>query len=223
MMHESLTAEELRVLGCLIEKEISTPSAYPLTLNALTNACNQKSNRAPVMNLDEKTVVRALDSLTDKKLANTFHGAGSRVAKYKHRFREMYETDDAETAVLCELMLRGPQTGGELRSRANRLHAFDSLEAVEETLNNLAERDHPLVTLLPRQPGRKESRYTQLLSEAPEPDEADVEPAPEPEPARQAAIAEDERFARIEQELETLRNELEELRNQFLSFRKEFE
>src|SRR6185436_17715803 len=159
-----LNATEIRVLGSLIEKQISTPDYYPLTLNALTNACNQLTNRDPVVAFDESTVVRAIEGLREKRLATLFAGQESRVAKYKHTLTDALLLTPAEVALLTVLMLRGSQTIGELRSRSERLFTFDTLPEVEETLNALANREpQPLVTKLPRQPGTKESRYAQLL------------------------------------------------------------
>src|ERR1041384_6019611 len=159
-----LNASEIRVLGSLIEKQISTPDYYPLTLNALTNACNQLTNRDPVVAFDETAVVRALDGLRDKRLATLFTGAESRVAKYKHTLTDRLLLTPAEVALLCVLMLRGPQTIGELRTRSERLFKFDTLPEVEEPLGALAGRQpQPLATKLPRQPGTKQSRYAQLL------------------------------------------------------------
>ena len=218
----TLNAAEIRVLGCLIEKQITTPDYYPLTLNALMNACNQLTNRAPGVSFDDQTVVRALDGLRDKRLATLFTGAESRVAKYKHTLTDRVLLTPAEVAVLCVLMLRGPQTIGELRTRSERLFTFDSLPEVDETLNALAARQpNPFVAKLPRQPGTKESRYAQLLSgpiEAPAP-EASVRP----EPATIAVRAENERIAKLEQETVELRREVAELKQQFADFRKQFE
>lgn len=216
-----LSANEVRVLGSLIEKQITTPDYYPLTLNALTNACNQLTNRDPVMSLDEQTIVRALDGLREKRLATLFHGAESRVAKYKHALGDILPLAPAEVAVLCVLMLRGPQTIGELRTRTERIHAFENLGEVEATLNELAARQPPLVAKLSRLPGTKESRYAHLLSgpvEAIAPDRA-----PPLEPATAAVRAEDDRFAKLEAEVAALRQELADVRQEFAAFRKQFE
>ena len=159
-----LSDHEVRVLGALIEKEITTPDYYPLSLNALTNACNQKSNRNPVMALDEGAVREALDSLSRKWLAGPASTAESRVTKFGHRVQEVFNFDRRQTALLCELMLRGPQTLGELRTHAERLYRFDDLETLEATLQKLAEREPPLVKKLPRLPGTKEPRYAHLLA-----------------------------------------------------------
>src|SRR6202034_2665889 len=159
-MDFSLDADEVRVLGSLLEKEITTPEYYPLSLNALLNACNQKSNRDPVVHFDEDTVERALYTLRDKGLTVNITGAGSRVPKFGHRLSEKLNLGRRELAVLCELMVRGPQTLGELRTRAERMHPFDDLAEVESVLDRMPE----LVTKLPRRPGEKEARYAHLLS-----------------------------------------------------------
>src|SRR6202167_5579811 len=155
-----LTAAEARVLGSLLEKEVTTPEYYPLSLNALLNACNQKSNREPVTNFDEDTIERVLYTLRDKGLLVNITGAGSRVPKYGHRLSEKLNLGRREMAILCELMVRGPQTLGELRTRAERMHHFDDLAEVESVLDRMPE----LVTRLPRRPGEKEARYAHLLS-----------------------------------------------------------
>src|SRR5215470_8314515 len=162
-MEWRLSAAEARVLGSLLEKEIATPEYYPLSLNALLNACNQKSNREPVMSLDEDAVRHALRSLTEQALVRSA-GGDSRVAKFEHRLNELYNFHRHEIAVLCVLLLRGPQTPGELRNRAERMHAFEDLEAVHSALHHLMRREPPLAKVLPRQPGTKESRYMHLLS-----------------------------------------------------------
>lgn len=217
-----LTAAEVRVLGSLIEKQITTPEYYPLSLNALTNACNQLTNREPVVSFDESVVVRALDGLRDKRLATLFSGADSRVAKYKHSLTDAILLTPAEVALLCVLMLRGPQTLGELRTRAERLFPFDSLGEVEEVLTGLANREGgALVTKLPRLPGTKEPRYAHLLSGP-----VEIPPAetmPKPEPATLAVRAENERFAKLEAEVAQLRRELDDVKQQFADFRKQFE
>src|SRR3954467_4278676 len=159
-----LTPIETRVLGALIEKDITTPDYYPLSLNALVNACNQKSNREPIMNLDEEAVRHALYSLQVKGFAGPAGGADSRVNKYERRLQEVLNLNRRETAVLCVLLLRGPQTPGELRGRTERLHRFEDLDEVQAPLQRLIEHDPPLAAMLPRQPGTKESRYAHLLS-----------------------------------------------------------
>lgn len=220
-----LNATEVRVLGSLLEKQITTPDYYPLTLNALTNACNQLTNREPVVAFDETEVVRALDKLRDKRLATLFTGAESRVAKYKHTLTDALLLTPAEVALLTVLMLRGPQTVGELRTRSERLFKFDTLPEVEEALNALAARQpQPLVAKLPRAPGTKESRYTHLLSG---PAEAASPPAkPVDEPRRSTAGeggAENDRIAKLEADVATLRRELADLHAKFAEFRKQFE
>jgi uncharacterized protein YceH (UPF0502 family) len=219
-----LDPAEVRVLGSLIEKQITTPDYYPLTLNALTNACNQLTNRDPVVAFDDQTVVRALDGLREKRLATLFTGAESRVAKYKHTLTDALLLTPGEVALLCVLMLRGPQTLGELRTRSERLFNFDTMPEVEEALNALMTRpEQPLVTKLPRQPGTKESRYAHLFSGPVAASPGFAEAAIRPEPATLAVRAENERIAKLEQETIELRRELGELKQQFADFRKQFE
>ena len=158
-----LTSTEIRVLGSLIEKDITTPDYYPLSLNALVNACNQKNNREPVTTLDEASVRDALTTLQEKRLAGPAGGADSRVAKYEHRLQEVFNFDRREIAVLCVLLLRGPQTPGELRGRTERMYHFEALDDVIGTLDRLGKREPPLSAVLPRQPGTKESRYMHLF------------------------------------------------------------
>jgi uncharacterized protein len=223
-----LSDNEVRVLGALIEKETTTPEYYPLSLNALLNACNQKSNREPVMALDENAVRQALRSLTEQALVRSA-GGDSRVAKYEHRLNELYNFHRHEIAVLCVLFLRGPQTPGELRTRAERMYAFEDLDAVHAALNLLMRREPALVKVLPRQPGTKESRYMHLVS-------GDNIPAGHPssvssvdEAAAVGAGAsihtstDGERIAQLEEEISALRRELETLREQFVSFQKQFQ
>lgn len=225
-----LTPEETRVLGSLIEKSIATPDYYPLTLNALVNACNQLTNREPVVSYDETTITRALETLREKRLATVYHAADSRVARHKHTFTDAFLLTPAELALLCVLFLRGPQTVGELRTRAERLFTFDSLSEVEESLQALATRTpEPLVTKLPRQPGTKESRFVHLLSGPPP--AAGPSVAGVADPGLSAPPASDlfsppnapDRLARLEEESAALRRELAELRQQFAEFRKQFE
>src|SRR6202046_4670207 len=163
-MHFILTEIETRVLGALIEKDITTPDYYPLSLNALVNACNQKNNREPVMTLAEETVRTALAMLQEKRLPAPASGPHSRVTKYEHRLQEVFNFDRREIAVVCVLLLRGPQTPGELRGRAERMYHFEALDDVASTLDRLAQRQPPLAAILPRQPGTKESRYMHLFS-----------------------------------------------------------
>lgn len=215
-----LTDNEARVLGSLVEKEITTPDYYPLSLNALINACNQKSNRDPVMSLNEEAVRQALHSLNEKGLAGTGSSAGdSRVAKYEHRMQEGFNFTRRETAIMCVLMLRGPQTPGELRGRSERMQRFEDLTDVQSTLQKLMTREEPLVKILPRQPGTKESRYAHLLcGQKPEWDT----PAPLVE-ARAESIGDNERIARLEEEITALHKEVADLREEVASFRKQFE
>jgi hypothetical protein len=211
---------EVRVLGSLIEKELTTPEYYPLSLNSLTNACNQKSNRDPVMSLSEEEVVRSLDSLRFKQLV-VVSADGGRVPKYRHLLAEKMGLMPAEQAVICELLVRGAQTLGELRTRGERMHSFGDLTAVEEVLKELIERENPLVTLLPRQPGRKEGRYAQLFSGVP--DSSVAEQAATPEVARVRVMAENERITKLESELEILREEVVDLRQLMEEFKRQFE
>jgi uncharacterized protein YceH (UPF0502 family) len=220
-MEMVLNEIEIRVLGCLIEKEMTTPDYYPLTLNALTNACNQKSNRDPVLGLEETDVVRALDALRLKGLAMQAHGEGSRVPKYRHSLAEKLFLEPEELAILCELFLRGPQTIGELRGRADRMHSFEDLTRVEAVLQELMERQPPLAVKLPRQPGRKEHRYAHLLGG--EPEMMAEERSPAPEAATLKVRAENERIEALEQEVEALRSEVAELRRILEEFRSQFE
>lgn len=212
-----LNETEVRVLGSLIEKQLTTPEYYPMTLNALVAACNQKSNRDPVVSYDESTVVAALDTLRDKNLVYTFHGSTSRVVKYKHMFPNVYELDPAEVAVMAVLMLRGPQTVGEIRGRTDRLHEFTSLPEVQETLDKLAHRDEPLVVRLERQIGQKDARYAHLLS-----GEIDVASLPA---ARERTVTggQSERVEKLESEIEALKNEFAAFRQEFAEFRKQFD
>jgi uncharacterized protein YceH (UPF0502 family) len=217
---EILNDVEVRVLGCLIEKELTTPEYYPLTLNGLTNACNQKSNRDPVLSLAEADVVRALDRLKFKGMARLSAEAG-RVPKYCHSLTEKYRFAPPELALLAELLLRGPQTVGELRGRAERMAPFADLPAVEQVLEVLMELDPPLVMRLQRLPGRKESRYAHLL--AGEPQLAAEESTPPPEAARLKVMAEDERISKLEEEVGALRSEVAELRQLVEEFKAQFE
>ena len=221
-MELQLSVQEARVLGCLIEKEMTTPEYYPLSLNALTNACNQKSNRDPVLNLDETDVIRCLDALRFKGLAMQAASDGGRVPKYKHNLAQKLYLEPEEQAILCELLLRGPQTVGELRSRSERMHAFSNLEAVEEVLHLLATRKEPLLIKLPRQPGRKENRFAHLLCGAPDIEELSTNEPP-PETARRHVDAQEARILALEEEIATLRGEVASLTATFVEFRSQFE
>jgi len=210
---------EVRVLGALLEKERTTPEYYPLSLNALINACNQKSNRDPVMALDESAVRSALESLNQKNLAGQASSADSRVSKYIHHLQEVFNFDRRESAVLCVLLLRGPQTPGELRGRTERMYQFDDLSVVESALHRLMEREPPLVMKLARQPGTKESRYAHLLSGELE----EWSALAEPQPVASTAGQDDDRITHLEVEVQSLRKEVAELRQQLDDFRKQFE
>ncbi len=216
-MPDILNEVEIRVLGCLVEKQLTTPEYYPLTLNALTAACNQKSNRDPVVNYDETTIMSAIDSLRDRNLVYLFYGSTSRSVKYKHMLPSVYELDAAGVAILAVLFLRGPQTLGEIRERTGRLHEFGSIGEVQEKLDDLTRRDEPLVVKLERQPGQKEARYAHLLSGPV--DAASVAPAS----SRAQASGGSERIGELEEELKQLRAELEAFRSEFSEFRKQFE
>ena len=209
----------VRVLGSLIEKQITTPDYYPLTLNALVAACNQTSNRDPVLQLDEETVRRAINDLRVRSLARGVQSSGSRVMKYSHLLDDKLELDPPELAVMCVLMLRGVQTPGEIKTRGTRLFEFSDLEQVERTLEALAARQpSPLVTALPRRPGQKETRYAHLLS-----GEVAVEATSAPESAAPRATVADARLESMERTIDALRTELAELRVQFEAFRRGFE
>jgi len=218
-MELTLTENEVRVLGALIEKDITTPEYNPLSLNALMNACNQKSNRDPVMQMDENAVRDALSGLQANRLAGPAGGADSRVTKYEHRTQEVFNFTRAEVAVLCVLLLRGPQTPGELRGRTERMHHFETLDDVQSALQKLMQRQPPLAKILPRQPGTKESRYVHLLA-------GDVVVAE----IQQAMVAsaghnsgDGDRIGRLEAEVNGLQREVAELRDQLERFRKQFE
>ena len=221
-MEALLNPVEVRVLGALIEKEITTPEYYPLTLNSLTTACNQKSNRDPVVSLEEKAVVRALESLREKGLARQVSGVDMRVPKHYHLFDEKMGLTRPQVAALCVLMLRGPQTVGEIRGRSGRLYEFAGLEEVERVLVELAERtEGALVVQLARQPGRKESRYAHVLMG--EPEEGDVQTEGPVDAAALEVRAENERIAALEEQVKALRDELADVRSAFAQFKEQFE
>jgi uncharacterized protein YceH (UPF0502 family) len=202
-----------------LEKEITTPDYYPLSLNALVNACNQKSNRDPVMNLHEDAVRNALRVLHDNSLARSVSAADSRVTKYEHRLQEAFNFDRREASIFCDLLLRGPQTPGELRSRAERMHHFDDLGEVQSALQRLMSRQPPLVKVLARQPGTKESRYIHLLS-------GDVEPVSSLGVHEAPAVTGREnadKLSRLELEVAELRKDIADVKQQFAAFRKQFE
>ena len=225
-MNILLSEVETRVLGSLIEKDITTPDYYPLSLNALVNACNQKNNRDPVMHLDEDAVRQALDVLHDQRLAGPISSADSRVPKYEHRLQEVFNFTRGETALLCVLLLRGPQTPGELRGRSERMHRFEDLTEVQSTLQRLSEREPPLVKVLARQPGTKEARAMHLLAG----DRGEPEGEGWTTAARTSSSGsgsrpapEGERITRLENEVADLAREVAELKQQLASFRKQFE
>ena len=206
---------EARVLGSLVEKQLTTPEYYPLTLNALTAACNQKSNRDPVMSLDETSILAAIDSLRDKNLVYLFYGSSSRTVKYKHMLPGVFELEQPAVAVMTLLLLRGPQTAGELRGRSDRLYEFSGLGEVQETLDDLARRNEPLVLKLERQPGQKEARYAHLLCGDVESDR--VAQPPEA-PASQSRQEQD-----LSTEIRRLSDDLASFRAEFEEFKKQFE
>jgi uncharacterized protein YceH (UPF0502 family) len=220
-MNIILNDVETRVLGSLVEKDVTTPDYYPLSLNALVNACNQKNNRDPVMHVQEDAVQEALSTLQDKRLAGPTSSADSRVTKYEHRLQEAFNFTRGETAVLCVLLLRGPQTPGELRGRTERMHRFEDLTEVQSTLQRLMQHDPPLVRVIPRQPGTKESRYKHLLARDVE-DAADVAQAPSS--ALVASNSQDtDRITHLENVVSDLRKEVADLKQQLAGFRKQFE
>lgn len=203
----TLNAEEIRVLGVLLEKSKTTPEYYPMTLNALQTGCNQKTSRRPVVNYDESTVISALDSLKKIGLISTVVGGGSRVTKYKHNLAIHYPIVPAQLAILCLLFLRGPLTAGEINSNAGRLYEFEDIEEVQTYLNNLAEEDSPYVKILPKRPGQKEARYIHLFTDF------QVE---DYEIASNATSAPDnEQVQHLEERVLTLENELSRLRQEF--------
>jgi uncharacterized protein len=222
-MQLTLTPMEARVLGALIEKEITTPEYYPLSLNALTNACNQKSNRDPVLHVEESEVRKALNHLEYQSLVRSVSATDSRVTKFEHRLQDTFNFYRPEVAVICELLLRGPQTPGELRTRASRMHAFEDLESVHSALSRLEKREPPLVTVLPRQPGTKEARYAHLLGDAP-PVAASAPPRETAARDHDAATpSSNERIESLVAEVAELRSQIADLQSQFATFRKQFE
>ena len=214
-MPQPLSDIECRIVGALIEKQLTTPEYYPLTLNALTAACNQKNNRDPVASYDEREIAAALEELRERNLVYVFYGSTSRVPKYKHMLPSVYELEPSEVAVLCVMMLRGPQTLGELRERTSRLYQFTGLGEVQETLDNLMRRDEPLVVKLERQTGQKEARFAHLLSGT-----IDVEALAANRPIRRV---EPDRLGSFENEVAALRAEVAALNEKFEEFRKQFE
>jgi len=217
-MPETLTEIEIRILGSLVEKQLTTPEYYPLTMHALIAACNQKSNRDPVVSYDEDIVTRALDDLREKNLVYLFYGSTSRVVKYKHMLPSVFELESPGVAVMCVMMLRGPQTPGELRGRSDRLYEFSGLGEVQETLDGLTRRDDPLVVKLERQHGQKEVRFAHLLS-----GEAIIESLNTVRESPASAGHSIERIEKLEQEVGQLSNELASFRERFDEFRKQFD
>ena len=217
-MQTKLTYTEVRVLGSLIEKQITTPEYYPLTLNSLTAACNQKNNRNPITSLAESEVDEALYSLRDKNLAYVFHGSTSRVPKYKHVAPEVLHLTPPELAAMCVLMLSGPQTVGEIRTRGYRLYEFSGLDEVDETLRALKTKDEPMVVSLPRQPGQKEARFAHLLSGEPEIELSETTVERHPRRANDP-----DRVTKLEEQVQTLTQQVENLTTQFEEFKKQFE
>ena len=221
-MQKLLNEVEVRVLGSLIEKQVTTPEYYPLTLNALTLACNQKNNRNPVVSFDEAEVAKAIDSLRKKNLVYLFYGSNNRTPKYKNMMTKVFHLNSKELAVMCILMLRGPQTVGEIRGRADRLYVFTGLEEIEETLNSLLAKDlQALVAKLPRQPGQKEVRYTHLLAgEVSTDNQAEIED-------KEIGVAHSQiradRYSSLENQVEALRAQVESFRQDFEEFRKQFD
>lgn len=213
-----LTPTEVRVLGSLIEKDITTPDYYPLSLNALINACNQKNNREPATSLDEGAVREALDGLQNQGLAGPAQGADSRVTKFEHRAYEKLNLGRREIAVLCVLLLRGPQTPGELRGRTERLYNFEDLADVQSTLQRLIDRNPALVKVLPRQPGTKEARYVHLLG-----GDADFTTLSAVPTADQGQATGRSRVEELEQQVAELRREIADLKQQFADFKRQFE
>ena len=216
-MSENLSEIEVRVLGSLVEKQLTTPEYYPLTMNALTAACNQKSNRSPIVSYGETEILAAVDSLRERNLVYLYYGSTSRAVKYKHMLPGVYGLESPEVAIIAVLMLRGPQTLGEIRERTGRLFEFSGIGEVNENLDGLIRRDEPLVVKLERQPGQKEERYAHLLSgevtaEAVAPREAPVSKAHN-----------DERIENLHTEVAALRSELNAFREMFEEFRKQFD
>ncbi len=220
IMDIELTPIECRVLGCLIEKSITTPENYPLSLNSLTNGCNQKSNRFPVMDLDESEVLEALDELRNQQLCFRVDVTGSRVPKFRYNLPDNWEFTGKHLAIVCELLIRGPQTPGELRTRGERMYSFLDLNEVDAALEFLTEQEEgPFVQKLPVQPGKKEARYSQLLG-----GELEISESTEPQPVIvQSGPSRNDRIAELEEEVTSLKTEIEELKSAFARFKEQFE
>jgi len=217
-MPEILNETEARILGALVEKQLTTPEYYPLTLNALVNACNQKNNRDPVVSYDDRIVTETLERLRDRNIVYVYYGSTSRVPKYKHMLPSIYELEPGEVAVMCVMLLRGPQTLGELRTRTERLYEFSGLGEVQETLDGLIRRDDPLVLKLERLPGQKEARFAHLLS-----GDIDVEALAVAQATSHSRVGSGERLEKLEAEIAALRTEIETIKETFEEFRKQFE
>jgi uncharacterized protein len=218
-VNATLNEYELRALGAMVEKHIATPDYYPMTLNALVNACNQKNHRDPVVSYDETIVAKALDGLRGKNLAYVFHGSEARAPKYGHLFPKAFDLSEAETPLMCVLILRGPQTSGELRSRTQHLRSFGSLAEVETLLQGLSLREEPLIVKLPRQLGSRESRFAHLLGGPVEMEQSEVPWRPAPSVLQRQS--ENDKIARLEEEIASLRMELSDLKQQFAEFKRE--
>jgi uncharacterized protein YceH (UPF0502 family) len=218
-LNATLNEYELRALGAMVEKHIATPDYYPMTLNALVNACNQKNHRDPVVSYDETIVAKALDSLRGKNLAYVFHGSEARAPKYGHLFPKAFDLSEAETPLMCVLILRGPQTSGELRSRTQHLRSFGSLAEVETLLQELSLREEPLIVKLPRQPGSRESRFAHLLGGPVEMEQSEAPPHLAPSVLQRHS--ENDKIAKLEEEIASLRMELSDLKQQFAELKRE--
>jgi uncharacterized protein len=218
-VYATLNEYELRALGAMVEKHIATPDYYPMTLNALVNACNQKNHRDPVVSYDETIVAKALDNLREKNLAYVFHGSEARAPKYGHLFPKAFDLSEAETPLMCVLILRGPQTSGELRSRTQHLRSFGSLAEVETLLQGLSLREEPLIVKLPRQPGSRESRFAHLLGGPVEMEQSEAPPHLAPSVLQRHS--ENDKIAKLEEEIASLRMELSDLKQQFAELKRE--
>jgi uncharacterized protein YceH (UPF0502 family) len=218
-VNATLNEYELRALGAMVEKHIATPDYYPMTLNALVNACNQKNHRDPVVSYDETIVAKALDGLREKNLAYVFHGSEARAPKYGHLFPKAFDLSEAETPLMCVLILRGPQTSGELRSRTQHLRSFGSLAEVETLLQGLSLREEPLIVKLPRQPGSRESRFAHLLGGPVEMEQSEAPPHLAPSVLQRHS--ENDKIAKLEEEIASLRMELSDLKQQFAELKRE--
>ena len=218
-MPEILNETEARIVGALVEKQLTTPEYYPLTMNALIAACNQKNNREPVTSLDESTVANALEGLRDRNIVYVFYGSNSRVPKYKHMLPSVYELEPPEVAVLDVMLLRGPQTLGELRTRTERLYGFSGLGEIQETLDSLSRREDPLIVKLERLPGQKDARYAHLISGP-----IDMERIAAAAASGPRSVGNDpSRVETLERQVSDLRSEVDELKATFEEFKKQFE